>query len=99
MPIMPYIGVVFPFIGWLSFLIIDDFKGNPVLQYPGFIFYSIEITCFFKIKHCYCFMVAMAAAVTAMLRLVHEVPMVVTLSLHQSMRSILPLFSSTKANC
>ena len=28
MPIIPYVGVVFPFMGSLSFLFLDDFKGN-----------------------------------------------------------------------
>ena len=28
MPIIPYLGVVFPFMGLLSFLFVDDFEGN-----------------------------------------------------------------------
>ena len=27
-PIIPYIEVAFPFMGWLSFLFLDDFEGN-----------------------------------------------------------------------
>ena len=28
LPTIPYIGVVFPFMGSLSFLFLDDFEGN-----------------------------------------------------------------------
>ena len=32
MPIIPYIGVVFPFMGSLSFLFLDDFEGNSYIS-------------------------------------------------------------------
>ena len=32
MPIIPYIGVVFPFMGSLSFLFLVDFEGNAAIS-------------------------------------------------------------------